>query len=92
MQKSAKIKRYFRIIEFIQNHPKPTPKLLNERLEEDGFFQSRRTVERALEEIRNEFFIHIIYDRKKRQYVILDEEGRTQYGVIDDYEIFLVDN
>ena len=74
MQNSAKIKRYFRIIELVQNHPKPTPKLLNERLEEDGFFQSRRTIERALKEIRNEFFIDINYDRKKRQYVISDEE------------------
>lgn len=87
MQKSAKIKRYFRIIEFIQNHPKPTPKLLNERLEEDGFFQSRRTIERALEEIRNEFFIDIIYDRKKRQYVILDEEESYTQQLIGYFKL-----
>jgi proteasome accessory factor B len=79
MQNSAKIKRYFRIIEFVQNHPKPTPKLLKERLEDDGFIQSKRTIERALEEIRNEFFIDINYDRKKKQYVVSDEEeGYTQ--------------
>lgn len=74
MRNSAKIKRYFRIIEFVQEHPKPTPRLLNERLEEDGFFQSKRTIERAIQEIRNEFFIEIKYDRRKRQYIISDQE------------------
>lgn len=87
MQNSAKIKRYFRIIEFVQNHPKPTPKLLNERLEEDGFFQSRRTIERALEEIRNEFFIDINYDRKKRQYVISDEEESYTQQLIGYFKL-----
>jgi predicted DNA-binding transcriptional regulator YafY len=79
MQSAAKIKRYFRIIDFIENHPKPTPTELCERLKSEGFELSRRTLERAINDLRDEFFINIQFVRKQGMYVILDDEdGYTQ--------------
>ena len=80
MQISGKIKRYFRIIEVVQNHLYPTVDIIMNSLFDDGFDISDRTLQRSLKELREEFFIDIQFNRSLGKYEIIecDEEHVEQ--------------
>lgn len=74
MQASGKIKRYFRIIDIIQESPHPTSEKILDNLYNDGFDISERTLQRSLKELRNEFFIDIQFNRSRGAYELMESE------------------
>lgn len=73
MSRQGTIRRYTLIIEKINTKQFPSFKEIQDYLEEFGFGVSKRTIERDIEAIRNEFGLEITYNRMKEGYFI-DEE------------------
>ena len=74
MRASGKIKRYFRIIDIIQESPHPTSKKVLDSLYNDGFDISERTLQRSLKDLRNEFFINVQFNRSRGAYEWMESE------------------
>jgi proteasome accessory factor B len=74
MRASGKIKRYFRIIDIIQESPHPTSKKVLDSLYNDGFDISERTLQRSLKDLRNEFFINVQFNRSRGAYELMESE------------------
>lgn len=85
MSRQGTIRRYTLIIEKINFGQYPSFSEILEYLDEFGFSVSKRTIERDLEAIRNEFGLEITYDRYKEGYFI-DEENSIN---IDSFIRFL---
>lgn len=74
MSRQGTIRRYTLIIEKINRNQFPSFKEIQDYLDEFGFTLSKRTIERDIEAIRNEFGLEITYNRHKEGYFI-DEEN-----------------
>lgn len=87
MSTQGTIKRYTLLIEKISFGGYPTFKELKEFLEDHGFSVSPRTLQRQIEQIRNEFGIEILYDRSKNGYFIDSEQSINMDSFIKFLEI-----
>ena len=74
MKSAGRLKRFFHVIDLVQNHPLPTRDLIMERLAEEDAEISKKTFERLLAELRDEFFIDIRFNRQKKAYEIEEDE------------------
>lgn len=70
MSRQGTIRRYTLIIEKINRNQFPSFKQIQDYLYEFGFGVSKRTIERDIEAIRNEFAMEISYNRTKEGYFI----------------------
>lgn len=70
MSRQGTIRRYTLIIEKINRNQFPSFKQIQDYLDEFGFGVSKRTIERDIEAIRNEFGMEISYNRTKEGYFI----------------------
>ena len=70
MAKNEPLRRYFLEIEKIKNTYRPSLKELTQSLKNWDIDKSERTVERDLEQIRNNFGIDIQYDHQEKGYFI----------------------
>lgn len=85
MSRQGTIRRYTLIIEKINRKQFPSFKEIQDYLEDLGFGVSKRTIERDIEAIRNEFGMEITFNRSKEGYFI-DEENSIN---IDSFLRFL---
>ncbi len=70
MSKHGTIRRYGLIIEMTSRNLYPTFRRIQELLFDQGFEISDRTIQRDIEQIRNEFGIEIAYDHQRGGYYI----------------------
>ena len=70
MSRQGTIRRYTLIIEKINRNQSPSFQQIQEFLDEFGFGVSKRTIERDIEAIRNEFGLEITFNRSKEGYYI----------------------
>lgn len=75
MSTQGTIKRFTLIIQKTTGDYHPSFQELKDYLNEHGFEISPRTLQRDMEQIRNEFGIEIKYNRGKNGYSIIEEEG-----------------
>lgn len=75
MSTQGTIKRFTLIIQKTTGDYHPSFQELKDYLNEHGFEISPRTLQRDIEQIRNEFGIEIKYNRGKNGYSIIEEEG-----------------
>ena len=87
MQASGKIKRYFKIIDIVQNHSHPTKQLVKDALYDEGFDVSKRTIERALKELREEFFIDIQFNRSKGKYEVIESDEEYVQQLLNFFKL-----
>jgi predicted DNA-binding transcriptional regulator YafY len=97
MSYQGKLKRYSLIIEKISRRPNCTFRDLYDFLFDEGFEISSRTLQRDIEQIRNEFSIEIVFDAAKKGYHIKSEEGTDIEGflqllAINDTNVILMDS
>lgn len=79
MSRQGTIKRYTLIIEKINRGLYPTLKEIEIYLYEHGFKISTRTLQRNIEQIRDEFSIEITYSQERKGYFI-DKENSIQFN------------
>ncbi|TNE79683.1 MAG: WYL domain-containing protein [Bacteroidetes bacterium] len=72
----AKIRRFQIIMENLKKR-NCTKRDLMEKLSEQGFEMSERTLDRDIEELRREFDADILYSRNHRAYVLEQESGQA---------------
>ena len=70
MSQQATIKRYSLILEKIRSNQKPTFDEIQTFLDDNGFEISKRTLQRDIEQIRNEFGVEILYSKQTNGYEI----------------------
>jgi len=75
MSKHGMIKRYMLIIEKINSNSPPSFKDIDDHLRNNGFEYSKRTIDRDIENIRNDFGIEIVYERSGNTYYIDKEKS-----------------
>lgn len=75
MSKQGMIKRYMLIIEKINSNLAPAFADIDEHLRRNGFEYSKRTIDRDIENIRNDFGIEIVYDRSSNSYYVDKEKS-----------------
>jgi proteasome accessory factor B len=75
MSRQGTIRRYTLIIEKINRKQFPSFAEIQEYLDDFGFTLSKRTIERDIEAIRNEFGMEITFDRIKNGYFIDEEKS-----------------
>lgn len=73
MSRQGTIRRYMLIIEKVSHHHYPRFQEIGNFLSDCGFEVSKRTIERDLEALRNEFGIEITYNHTHRGYFINEE-------------------
>lgn len=74
MSYRGKLKRYWLILERLQHAPSMAE--ITDHLNDHGFEISQRTVERDIEELRDDFGVEVVYDRMDNTYTI--SEGLTR--------------
>ncbi len=72
MSQQGKLKRYLLILERLQHAP--TLAELSEHLTDQGFELNKRTLQRDLAELRDEFGVETVYDRGNNTYSITGDE------------------
>lgn len=87
MSTQGTIKRFTLLIQKISYGANPSFKDLKEYLEEHGFSISPRTLQRDIEQIRNEFGIEISYSRIKNGYTLAEEDGMPPASLVRFLEI-----
>jgi predicted DNA-binding transcriptional regulator YafY len=70
MSLQGTIKRYFLIVSLVKQNQRPSSADLLDMLHSEGFEISKRTLDRDIEDIRNEFGIELVYDKTKKGYFI----------------------
>jgi predicted DNA-binding transcriptional regulator YafY len=75
MSKHGMIKRYMLIIEKINSNHAPSFFDIDAHLRKNGFEYSKRTIDRDIENIRNDFGIEIVYNRSSNNYYIDKEKS-----------------
>ena len=75
MSRQGTIRRYTLIIEKINRKQFPSFQEIHDHLENIGFSLSKRTIERDIEAIRNEFGMEITFNRSKEGYFIDEEKS-----------------
>lgn len=79
MSTQGAISRYMIVLEILRNKRFPTFDDLKRNLDQKGFDVSHRTLQRIIDELRNEFKVEIGYDRKKNGYYV-DYENSPGYN------------
>lgn len=87
MSTQGTIKRYTLLIEKIGFGSHPSFSELKDFLEDHGFSISHRTLQRAIEQIRGEFGIEILYSRTRNGYYIDKENSNNLESFIKFLEI-----
>jgi len=87
MSHHTTIRRYTLIIEKIIGGTYPSFEMIKEYLERFDFPISKRTLQRDIEQIRNEFGVEVKYDRPKNGYVIDEEESVDMESFVRFLEI-----
>lgn len=70
MSLQGTIKRYFLIVSLVKQNQRPSLAGILDMLHSEGFEISKRTLDRDIEDIRNEFGIELVYDKIKKGYFI----------------------
>lgn len=70
MSLQGTIKRYFLIVSLVRQNQRPSLAEILDMLHSEGFEISKRTLDRDIEDIRNEFGIELVYDKIKKGYFI----------------------
>ena len=89
MAKQSVLKRYFLILEKIQNDKKANFKALQKYLEVFDMRVSPRTLQRDIEQMRNEFGIEITYHRDQDFYFVDEDRSYTLKGFMAFIEMSL---
>jgi len=76
MQNYALIKRFALIVERLSDRYPPSLKDIAERLSQEGFVVSGRTIQRDMERLRDDFGLEIVYAPKTNTYGINEQEDR----------------
>ncbi len=79
MSAQGTIKRYQLILEKLRYHSYPSFEEIQSFLHEQGFEISKRTLQRDIDAIRNEFSVSILFDRSRKGYYI-DQDDSPGYG------------
>ena len=79
MSAQGRIKRYQLILEKLRYNSYPSFEDIRDSLHEQGFEISKRTLQRDIDAIRNEFSVSILFDRSRGGYVI-DKDDSPGYG------------
>ncbi|MBD0332731.1 MAG: WYL domain-containing protein [Chitinophagaceae bacterium] len=79
MSAQGTIKRYQLILEKLKYNSYPSFEEIAAYVNEEGFEISKRTLQRDVDAIRNEFNVSIVFDRGRRGYYI-DRENSPGYG------------
>lgn len=70
MSVQGKIKRYSLIIEKVKNGRNTSFEAIMEFLFDNGFEHTKRTIQRDIDDLRNEFGVELLYDSSKNNYFI----------------------
>lgn len=87
MSRQGTIRRYTLIIEKINRNQFPSFSDIQDYLDDYGFGVSKRTIERDIEAIRNEFGLEITYSRTKEGYFIDKENSINMEAFLRFLEI-----
>jgi|LakMenE18May11ns_1017448.scaffolds.fasta_scaffold9934814_3 predicted DNA-binding transcriptional regulator YafY len=87
MSTQGTIKRYTLIIQKTSGPYHPTFKEILDHLEDQGFNISPRTLQRDIDQIRNEFQIEINYNRLRNTYSISEEDGMPTETLVRFLEV-----
>ncbi len=87
MSKHSTIRRYSLIIEKIGRKSHPSFEDIRNYMHSHGFELSERTIQRDLEQIRNDFGVDILYDRQRNGYYIDDYAGFNMNNFLRFLEI-----
>jgi len=87
MSKHSTIRRYSLIIEKIGRKTYPSFEDIRNYMHNHGFELSERTIQRDLEQIRNDFGVDILYDRQRNGYYIDDYAGFNMHNFLRFMEI-----
>lgn len=87
MSQQGVVHRYALIIEKIKEGFHPSKQDLRQFLDDNGFEISERTLDRHIEQIRNEFGIEIAYDRTRNGYYINEEHSKNYDGFVRFLEL-----
>jgi len=87
MSVQGRIHRYSLIIEKIEHHQFPSKRKIHEFLFDQGFENHLRTTDRAIEELRSEFGVAIVYDAYKEGYYIDKEKSDNFQSLLNLIEI-----
>src|SRR5215831_6911377 len=79
MSAQGTIKRYQLILEKLRYNSYPSFEEIKNFLHDQGFEISKRTLQRDIDAIRNEFSVSILFDRGRKGYYI-DQESSPGYG------------
>lgn len=80
MSHRGKLKRYLLILEQLQQ--RPSLARIRTQLEDHGFNLSKRTLERDLGDLRDEFGVEAVYDRASNSYSLSAEQAVEVPGLI----------
>lgn len=81
MSAQGTIKRYQLILEKLRYNSYPSFREIEAFLQDEGFAISKRTLQRDIDAIRNEFDVSILFDRSRNGYYI-DEKDSPGYGML----------
>jgi predicted DNA-binding transcriptional regulator YafY len=87
MSTQGTIKRYTLIIQKASSPYHPTFKDILNHLEDQGFQISPRTLQRDIDQIRNEFQIDVKYNRLRNTYSISEEDGMPAETLVRFLEV-----
>lgn len=87
MSKHSTIRRYALVIEKIGRKSYPSFEEIKDYMFNHGFELSERTIQRDLEQIRNDFGVDILYNRQRNGYYIDDYEGFNMNNFLRFLEI-----
>jgi predicted DNA-binding transcriptional regulator YafY len=87
MSKHSTIRRFSLIIEKIGRNLYPSFEDIKQFMHDHGFELSNRTIQRDLEQIRNDFGIDILYDRHRNGYFIDNYAGTSMDKLLRFFEI-----
>lgn len=79
MSAQGTIKRYQLILEKLRYNSYPSFEHIQQSLHEHGFEISKRTLQRDIDAIRNEFSVSVLFDRTRKGYFI-DQDDSPGYG------------
>jgi predicted DNA-binding transcriptional regulator YafY len=79
MSAQGTIKRYQLILEKLRYNSYPSFEEIQRFLHEQGFEISKRTLQRDIDAIRNEFSVSILFDRSRKGYYV-DQDNSPGYG------------
>ena len=92
MSTQGTIKRYHLTVEKVANAIFPSFDDIKSYLHDQGFEISQRTLQRDIEQVRNEFGVEIIYDRSRNGYYIDKEDSLNLESFLRFLEMMVTDN